>query len=95
MDAQVLEEILTDAEPDKKAREIEVKLIARLRKHAGNAQFTELGERLEKIKERHEQGYLTSLEFLKGRILEVAREVVEAEREEPIRRRSATERRRL
>ena len=80
MDAQVLDEILKDAEPGKKAREIEIKLIARLRKHFGNPKFTALGERLEKIKERHEQGFLTSLEFLKA-ILEVARDVVEAERE--------------
>lgn len=80
MDAQVLEEILKDAEPDKRAREIEIKLIARLRRHAGNPKFTALGERLEKIKERHEQGFLTSLEFLKA-ILEVAKEVVEAEKD--------------
>ena len=78
MDAQVLEEILKDTEPGKKAREIEIKLIARLRKHLGNPKFTALGERLEKIKERHEQGFLTSLEFLKA-ILEIAKEVVEAE----------------
>jgi type I restriction enzyme, R subunit len=80
MDAHVLEEILKDIEPGKKAREIEIKLIARLRKHAGNPKFTALGERLEKIRERHEQGFLTSLEFLKA-ILEIAKEVVEAERE--------------
>jgi type I restriction enzyme R subunit len=80
MDAHVLEEILKDIEPAKKAREIEIKLIARLRKHAGNPKFTALGERLEKIRERHEQGFLTSLEFLKA-ILEIAKEVVEAERE--------------
>jgi type I restriction enzyme R subunit len=80
MDAQVLEEILKDINPGKKAREIEIKLIARLRKHAGNPKFTALGERLEKIRERHEQGILTSLAFLKA-ILELAKEVVEAERE--------------
>jgi type I restriction enzyme R subunit len=80
MDAQVLEEILKDAEPEKKAREIEIRLIARLRRHLGNSKFTALGERLEMIRERHEQGFLTSLEFLKE-ILEVAREFVEAERE--------------
>ena len=80
LDAQVLEEILKDAEPGRKAREIEIKLIARLRRHAGDPKFTALGERLEKIRERHEQGFLTSLEFLKA-ILEIAREVVEAERE--------------
>jgi type I restriction enzyme, R subunit len=54
-------------------------LIARLRKHLGNPTFTALGERLERIKERHEQGFLTSLEFLK-QILEIARDVVEAEK---------------
>ena len=80
LDADVLEEILTDIEPGKRAREVEVKLIARLRKHLGHPKFTALGERLEKIKERHEQGFLTSLEFLK-QILEIAKEVVEAEKD--------------
>lgn len=79
LDAQVLHEILNDTDPGKKAREIEIKLVARLRKHANNPTFIALGERLEKIRERHEQGFLTSLEFLKA-ILEVARDVVEAER---------------
>ena len=37
-----------------------------------------LGERLEKIKARHEQGLLNSLEFLK-QLLTLAKEVVEAE----------------
>jgi type I restriction enzyme, R subunit len=50
-----------------------------LRKHLGNSKFTALGERLEKVKERHEQGFLTSLEFLKE-MLELATEVVEAEK---------------
>ncbi len=31
----------------------------------GHPKFVELGERLEKIKERHEIGVITSLEFLK------------------------------
>jgi len=79
MDAQVLEGILNDAQPEKKAREIEIKIIARLRKHGNNPKFTELGERLEKVKERHEQGFLTSLEFLKE-VLEIAKDVVEAEK---------------
>jgi len=79
LDADVLDSILKDANPSKKAREVEIKLIARLKKHAGNPKFTELGERLEKIRERHEQGLLNSLEFLKA-ILEVAKETVEAEK---------------
>ena len=80
LDAQVLEDILKDADPAKRGREIEIRLIARLKKHLGNPKFTELGERLEKIKERHEQGFLNSLQFLKE-ILEVAKEVLEAEKQ--------------
>jgi type I restriction enzyme R subunit len=80
LDAEVLEGILSETEPDKKAKEIEIKLVARLRKHAGNPKFTALGERLEKLKERHEQGFLTSLDFLK-QILELARELVENEKQ--------------
>jgi hypothetical protein len=72
--------ILADKEPEKRGREIEIKLVARLRRHLGNPKFTALCERLEKIKERHEQGFLTSLEFLK-QILELAKEVVAAEKE--------------
>lgn len=78
MDAQVLEEILESTDPERKGKEIEIKLIARLRKHLGNPKFTELGERLEKVKDRHEKGLLTSLQFLKE-ILELAKEIVEAE----------------
>lgn len=80
LDAQVLEEILGDKDPEKRGREIEIKLIARLRKHKGNPKFKALGERLEKVKERHEQGFLNSLQFLKE-ILELAKEVVAAENE--------------
>jgi type I restriction enzyme R subunit len=80
MDAQVLDDILKAADPEKKGKEIEIKLIARLRKHMGMPKFRELGERLEKIKERHEQGFLNSLEFLKA-MLELAKEVVAAEKQ--------------
>jgi type I restriction enzyme, R subunit len=79
MDAKALDKILKDIDPAKKGREIEILLIARLRKHSGNPKFVALGERLEKIKERHEQGFLTSLQFLKE-ILELAKELLEAEK---------------
>jgi len=80
LDAQVLGGILNDAHPEKRGREIEIKLIARLKKHLGNPKFTALGERLEKVKERHEHGFLNSLEFLKE-MLEIARDVLEAEQQ--------------
>ncbi|MEI7731383.1 MAG: DUF559 domain-containing protein [Verrucomicrobiota bacterium] len=80
MDAQVLDDILKDTDPAKRGREIEISLIARLKKHHGNPKFTELGERLEKIRERHEQGFSTSLQFLKE-ILQAAKDVLEAEKQ--------------
>jgi type I restriction enzyme R subunit len=79
MDAEVLDSLIAAKDP-KKAKEIEIKIIARLRKHLGNPKFVALGERLEKLKERHEQGQLTSIEFLK-QLLTLAREVVETEKE--------------
>ena len=39
-----------------------------------------MGERLEKLKEKHEQGLIQSLDFLKE-LLELARDVVKAEKE--------------
>jgi len=80
LDGQVLNEILNDADRDKKIHKIEIMLVARLRKHQGNPKFVELGERLEKVKDRHEKNFINSLEFLKE-ILEIAKEVVEAEKE--------------
>nr|MCU0876047.1 HsdR family type I site-specific deoxyribonuclease [Pirellulaceae bacterium] len=53
LDSQVLEEILKEAnaaDADKKGKEVEIKLIARLRRHGGNPKFMALGERLERIK---------------------------------------------
>jgi type I restriction enzyme R subunit len=80
MDAEVLEGILDTKDPEKKSKEVEIKIIARLRKHKDNPAFVALGERLEKLRERHEQGLLHSIDFLK-QLLELAREVVEAEHE--------------
>jgi type I restriction enzyme R subunit len=80
MDAEVLEGLLDAKDPYKKSKEIEIKLIARLRKHKDNPKFIALGERLEKLKERHEQGLLHSLDFLKE-LLTLAKEVVQAEKQ--------------
>ena len=79
MDADVLEGIIQSKEPGKKSKELEIKLIARLRKHKNAPVFVALGERLEKLKEKHEQGLLTSIQFLKE-LLILAKEVVQAEK---------------
>jgi len=80
MDAEVLQSILDSKEPDKVARRIIFELIPRLKKHKDNPKFIALGERLEKLREKHEQGLIHSLEFLKE-LLKIAREVVEAEKQ--------------
>ena len=83
LDAELLEAALRDPDPEKKAKEIAVKLTGRLRKHAGNPKYKALAERLEDLKKRHEQGLLLSIEFLKE-LLELAKDVVKTERETPI-----------
>jgi type I restriction enzyme, R subunit len=50
MDAEVFEELLNAKDPDKKSKEVEIKLIARLSRHKNNPKFIALGERLEKLK---------------------------------------------
>jgi type I restriction enzyme R subunit len=80
MDADVLEDLIKDPEPDKKAKEVELRILRQLRRHGGDRQFVELGERLEALRERHEQGLLHSLEYLKA-LTELAKDVVHAERE--------------
>ena len=82
LDADLLEAALGDPNPAKKAKEISIKLSGRLRKLAGNPRFKALAERLEDLKNRHEQGLLVSIEFLKE-LLELARDVVRTERESP------------
>ena len=67
----------------KKAKEISVKLTGRLRKHAGNPKYKALAERLEDLKNRHQQGLLLSIDFLKE-LLALAKDVVKMERETPV-----------
>lgn len=71
---------LVESQYPKKSKEIEFKITRRLQKHLGDPKFVRLGEKLEKIKEEYEKGFFSSLEFLK-RLLSLAKEVLEAEKE--------------
>jgi len=71
LDADLLEAVLGSPDPGKKSKEIEIKVSQRLRRHMHDPRFKALSERLEALKERHEQGLLTSVEFLKT-LLELA-----------------------
>lgn len=79
MDAAVLEEFVTTGDPEKKAKEIEIQIVGRLRKHKDNPRFIALGRRLEDLKNRLQQGLLNSVEYLKL-LLDLARDVLKAER---------------
>jgi len=82
LDADLLEAVLGTPDPDKKSKEIEIKVARRLRKHLHDPRFKALAERLEELKKRHEQGLLTSVEFLKD-LLNLARDVVSTEQATP------------
>jgi len=82
LDADLLEAVLGASDPTRKGKEITIKLTARLRKHTGNPLYKALAERLEDLKNRHQQGLLLSIDFLKE-LLELAKEVVKLERETP------------
>jgi type I restriction enzyme R subunit len=79
MDAEFLAELLQQQNP-KAIKELEIKLVARLRKHHDSPRFVALGIQLEELRRRHEQGMITSIEFLKM-LLKLARDVVRAEKE--------------
>lgn len=82
VDAELLEAVLGTPDPSKKAREIQIKVAERLRKHLHDPAYKALAERLENLREKHEQGLLVSVEFLK-QLLELAKDVVSTEQATP------------
>ena len=81
LDADLLEAVLSNPDP-KSAKEIEIKLVRRMRKHLGNPKFKKLSERLDALKDRFESGQINSVEFLK-QLLEIAKETLQAEKDVP------------
>ena len=79
LDADVIEEIFNNPDP-KNAKKLEKILIKRFKKHAGNPKFRSLSERLEELRDRAEQGLITSIEFVKE-LCKLAKETVQAEKE--------------
>lgn len=81
MDADLIDEFIEKQKDLRKVTiKVEIDLVARIRKHSNDVKFVKLGEKLENLRERHEQGLITSIEFLKL-LLELAREAAEAEQE--------------
>ncbi|MBZ5713765.1 type I restriction endonuclease subunit R [Nannocystis pusilla] len=81
LDAGLVEAVLS-GDPKRKSKELEMKIVARLRKHMRNPRYKKLSERLEDLKERHERGQIQSIAFLKE-LLKLAEELVATEKEAP------------
>lgn len=82
LNAELLEAVLGTPDPTRKAKEIDIKVSNRLRKHVHDPRFKALAERLEALRQKHEQGLLISVEFLKE-LLDLARDVVATEQAAP------------
>ena len=80
MDAELIDQFIQNNDVKKVTKKVEIDLVARIRKHSDNPKFVKLGEKLEELRLRHEQGLVNSIEFLKM-LLNLAREAVAAEKE--------------
>ncbi len=79
LDADVIEDIFNNPDP-KNAKKLEKILIKRFKKHAGDPKFKSLSERLEALRDKAEQGLITSIEFVKE-LCKIAKDTVAAEKE--------------
>ena len=81
MNADLIDEFIEKQKDLRKAtKKVEINLVAKILKHSNEPKFIKLGEKLEALRERHEQGLITSIEFLKL-LLELAKEAAQAEKE--------------
>ena len=81
MDADLIDDFLEKQKDLKKTtKKVEINLVAKILKHTSDPKFVRLGEKLETLREKHEQGLITSIEFLKF-LLELAKEAAQAEKE--------------
>ncbi len=81
LDAALIDEFIEKQKDIKKTTmKVEIDLVAKIQKHGNDPKFKKLGEKLEELRERHEQGLITSIEFLKL-LLELAKEAARAEKE--------------
>jgi len=81
LDADMIDNFIEKGgDPKKKAKQIEINLVAKILNHSNETRFVKLGEKLEELRMKHEQGLITSIEFLKL-LLELAKEAAEAEKE--------------
>lgn len=79
LDADVIENIFNNPDP-RNAKKLEKILVKRFKKNAGNPKFKKLSELLEALRDKAEQGLITSIEFVKE-LCKLAKETLQAEKE--------------
>ncbi|SFQ06098.1 type I restriction enzyme, R subunit [Nitrosomonas cryotolerans] len=79
LDADVIEGIFNNPDP-KKVKQLEKVMIARFKKHGDLSVFKSLSERLEALRDKAEQGLISSIEFVKE-LCKIAKETVQAEKD--------------
>ena len=81
LDANLIDEFIEKQKDVKKVtKQVEINLVAKILQHSHEPKFIKLGEKLEILREKHEQGLITSIEFLKL-LLDLAKEAAQAEKE--------------
>ena len=72
---------LMASKDSKAAKKIEKELIKRFKKYTNQPKFVELSKRLEALRDKAEQGLISSIEFIKE-LCQIARETIQAEKQE-------------
>lgn len=81
LDADLIDGFISqNGDVKRTTKKVEINLVAKILNHSNDPKFIKLGEKLEALREKHEQGLITSLEFLKM-LLELAKEAAQAEKE--------------
>ena len=78
LDETMVASLMTSKDP-RAAKKIEKELIKRFKKYANKPKFIELSKRLEALRDKAEQGLISSIEFIKE-LCQIARETVQAEK---------------
>lgn len=82
LSADLIDDFIESHKGDLKptTKRIEIDLVARIQQHGNDPRFKALGQKLEELRDKHEQGLINSIEFLKM-LLELARDAAQAEKE--------------
>ena len=80
INSAVIDAAISEADAERKSDEVIKMLHARLGKHASNAKFKKIADKVEELREKMKQNLITSIEFLK-QLLIAAKELLEAEKE--------------